>query len=889
MRLRGGGLGSSDEDSVSNVINVRSEEAMSEGGRHDDETDEGRSGMEGDKSSDSFEPVQDLQRSQESISDYESSSGRAEIHTNDKEGLQYGSEDSDLSNWLAEELERVDEVEEMELSLPARGWTDYKDEVHAVGSNYEEGEDQKLDMTPPRHELPPEPLADESSSDDESSSTGAEFYTGDALSEGGHHKDETEDGQRGREGENSFDEFVPLQDLKRPRGWLAWEEKTRQRPAPLQPPRIQTLEYCNMTIRAAEDEEGIQVMSQYKDKYMRSEVQLQRISDAQGDQRKVAGGVYRCLERDQEGFELVIHKGYKTKMLGIVLRRRQEGRPTSLFESFGDMQYEYFQFCKFTDGLRWRQECPDRTPTGYIWTGVGGEMPMPDRATGDVFVFCERVDRDLHFSEGPCERLTQAPGASQSVCSNASCGLVKWHLARKCFRRVSDGQFVELWQDDFALVVFRSGSEKLLWTHPNRRLKKSWWERLEDSPQYDAFVPDAGSRKRVHENFPKLPPWHFHPPSYVPHHQSWSDPEPLEREADDSSWYNFCFLANCKPKLISNWTIVILIFLFDICTKITNSTKFLQHNQMCSTSNLLIHLFVRKFLASVLQGLCLTPGRRLQPTLEKLERCAGETNVLGNTAKALLALVQRKSNSSLEDFAVAIGATRDDDDKMRTNADLLLKLLTTELANSGEWKLMEMANRHELKFVFHNKLSCGHSYNDRVVNQYSDIIEFTVPLDTSATSSNQAITEAELQRIMDGYNRQTMQVECRRCKKTVQLACSMEVPHACDPDFLTLVCKPVVNIRARRLRLQFSQSSYVVKAVSQWQKERKMGSVTRQKSDGSWWFHGVVTGQAANHQYTDVQLESGMHFRNVAVLYAVREGVGEEENDADWTDMVMIL
>ena len=57
MRLRGGGLGSSDEDSVSNVINVRSEEAMSEGGRHDDETDEGRSGMEGDNSSDSFEPV----------------------------------------------------------------------------------------------------------------------------------------------------------------------------------------------------------------------------------------------------------------------------------------------------------------------------------------------------------------------------------------------------------------------------------------------------------------------------------------------------------------------------------------------------------------------------------------------------------------------------------------------------------------------------------------------------------------------------------------------------------------------------------------------------------------------------------------------------------------
>ena len=320
-----------------------------------------------------------------------------------------------------------------------------------------------------------------------------------------------------------------------------------------------------MSITAAEDEEGIQVMSQYKDKYMRSEVQLQRISDAQGDQRKVAGGVYRCLEREQEGFELVIHKGYMTKTLGIVLRRRRQGKPASVFESFGDMKYEYFKFSKFTDGMRWRQECPDRTPTGYIWTGVGGEMPMPDRPTGDVFIFCERVDRDLHFSDGPCERLTEAPGASQSVCSNASCGLVKWHLARKCFRRVGDGQFVELWQDEFALVVYRSGYEKLLWTHPNRRLKKSWWERLENSPQYDAFVPDAGSRKRVHENFPNLPPWHFDPPSYVPHHQSWSDPEPLERVADDSSWYSSCFLAKCKPKFISNWLVVILIFLFDSC------------------------------------------------------------------------------------------------------------------------------------------------------------------------------------------------------------------------------------------------------------------------------------------------------------------------------------
>ena len=378
------------------------------------------------------------------------------------------------------------------------------------------------------------------SSNEDSEATLAEV----ALAEGGANEDGTHDGKRGREDDNSFDTFVPVQDLKRPRGWSMWEERTRQRPAPMQPPRIQNLEYCNMTVRAVEDEEGIQVMSQYKDMYMRSEVQLQQVSDAQADQRKVAGGVYRCLERDQEGFELVIHKGFMTKTLGIVLRRKKRGKLLSVFESFGDMQYEYFRFSKFTDGLRFRQACPERTPTGYIWTGIGGEMAMPDQPNSDVFVFCERIDRDLHFSQGPCERLTEAPGASQSICSNVSCGVVKWHLARKCFQRVGDGQYVELWQEDFALVVFRSGYEKLLWTHPNRRLKQSWWERLENSPQYDAFVPDAGSRKRVNENFSKLPPWNFNPPCYVPHHQSWSDPEPLEREADDSSWYDFCLLAN---------------------------------------------------------------------------------------------------------------------------------------------------------------------------------------------------------------------------------------------------------------------------------------------------------------------------------------------------------
>ena len=232
-------------------------------------------------------------------------------------------------------------------------------------------------------------------------------------------------------------------------------------------------------------------------------------------------------------FELVIQKGFKSKTLGVVLRRKEQGKATSVFVSFADMKYEYFKIC---NGRRVRQEWPEMTPTGYTWTGFGAEMALPDMPSSSIFVFCERVDRDLHFSQGPCERISEAPGASQRICSNVACGVVSWHLSRKCFQLGSDGQFVEVWQEDFCLVTFKSNHQKLLWTHPNRKLKTSWWERFDSSSLYDAFIPDAGTRRRVQENFSKLPPWHFVPPTYTPRQQFWSDPIPLERETDNSCW-----------------------------------------------------------------------------------------------------------------------------------------------------------------------------------------------------------------------------------------------------------------------------------------------------------------------------------------------------------------
>ena len=66
-------------------------------------------------------------------------------------------------------------------------------------------------------------------------------------------------------GDEDDRDFVCAAELNRPHGWSAWDDKTKQRPAPLQPPRTPDLQYADMTIRAVENEDGAQIFSQYKD------------------------------------------------------------------------------------------------------------------------------------------------------------------------------------------------------------------------------------------------------------------------------------------------------------------------------------------------------------------------------------------------------------------------------------------------------------------------------------------------------------------------------------------------------------------------------------------------------------------------------------------------
>ena len=63
-------------------------------------------------------------------------------------------------------------------------------------------------------------------------------------------------------------------------------------------------------------------------------------------------------------------------------------------------------------------------------------------------------------------------------------------------------------------------------------------------------------------------------------------------------WQYIIVSSELQTKIISNWACVIFISLFDISTKNANLPRvpLTQHNQMCTTSNLVMHFFSGNFL-----------------------------------------------------------------------------------------------------------------------------------------------------------------------------------------------------------------------------------------------------------------------------------------------------
>ena len=309
-------------------------------------------------------------------------------------------------------------------------------------------------------------------------------------------------------------------------------EKTRQRPAPMDPPREQNLEYGNMTAEVVESEDGTEIFSPCLDRYRRTDAQVEAVREAGKDQRKMGGGVYK--KKDGTQTFLTIQKSFMSKDIGIKLVTVEEEHVRTRLHCFGTMNYEYFKFCKITPGLRIRQQPPQETRTGYIWHGFGLDLPPLTGKCG-VYAYCERAgERDIHFSEAGCERLSEAPGASQDLCSSRNCGVVKWHLSQKEFSYDQNGQWEEVQQNDFALVVFDTGREELVWTEQPAvgEHVQSRWVRLDSSDQFDGVRVDTGSKQRL-KNFldqNRLPPFDFPMPKYAPVVQHWRDQVVLRRQ-----------------------------------------------------------------------------------------------------------------------------------------------------------------------------------------------------------------------------------------------------------------------------------------------------------------------------------------------------------------------
>ena len=99
--------------------------------------------------------------------------------------------------------------------------------------------------------------------------------------------------------------------------------KTRQRPAPTNPPREQNLEYGNMTTEVIDNEDGSEIFSPCLDRYRRTDAQVEAVRDAGKDQRKMGGGVYQ--KKDGSQTFLTIQKGFMSKDIGIKLVTVEQG------------------------------------------------------------------------------------------------------------------------------------------------------------------------------------------------------------------------------------------------------------------------------------------------------------------------------------------------------------------------------------------------------------------------------------------------------------------------------------------------------------------------------------------------------------------------------------
>ena len=276
-------------------------------------------------------------------------------------------------------------------------------------------------------------------------------------------------------------------------------------------------------------------------------------------------------------------------------------------------------------------------------------------------------------------------------------------------------------------------------------------------------------------------------------------------------------------------------------------------------------------------ALHVTPGRRLLATLEKYSRCGEFLNPPDGFVKALLDLLAGAGwSNSLEDLGTAVGIPRDGaEDLVKIATEGVLRAIVDKLLKSKDFKVRDMAGRHEIDLEIKTSFEGDCSHNPTALTSERAVALFV------AGDQGETLTFAELQYHLKMMKLSTEEKDCERCGKAVLKTVRTSVKDYCDPDFLTIVLEEPASFNAPlKAGIKYGSSRYKVKTVVHWESSKRSASVSREKEDG-WWWHGVVDSQGPDFRYNANQMHSSAHLREVAVMMMVRMGEVSDHQETE--------
>ena len=231
--------------------------------------------------------------------------------------------------------------------------------------------------------------------------------------------------------------------------------------------------------------------------------------------------------------------------------------------------------------------------------------------------------------------------------------------------------------------------------------------------------------------------------------------------------------------------------------------------------------------------------------------------------------------SSIEALAATVGCVPDEDEMMATsNVDRLMRSLVHTMMSCSDYKIEDMGHRHELKFVVSKKYSgCSHRPRDEIIKQK----HYAVTLRLSQFEGGEV---SPVQNALVNSLKTECKHTCDQCKEVIVTSVSRHINVNCDPDFLTIFFDDPRDLQESDLMLQFSESTYAVKVVTHWNKERQKSAVSVKRSDG-WWWYGTDMDQATRHRYNAKETYNALSKAIVLMCVRVIHFDSCEENDED--------